>query len=98
MKKMDRRSFAKRAAGAALAAPLAVKWAAGASVESGPGAQLERVQESRSEELKKKAEARQGELVKALRAKALPYDLEPAFVFAAKLKERKKRGGTEVRK
>jgi hypothetical protein len=88
MKKITRRNFAKQAAGAAVAAPLAVNWAAAAT---GPRPQLERVHEPRSEELKKKAEARREELVKALRAKALPYDLEPAFIFAAKPRERKRK-------
>jgi hypothetical protein len=37
------------------------------------------------------AEAHQEETVKALRTKPLPYDLEPAFVFAARPRERTRR-------
>ena len=75
MKKMNRRTFAQQAAtvtatAAALFLPLA------------DAAQFQPA--SPATNLKEKAISQQDEAVKALRAKALPYDLEPAFVFAAK--------------
>ena len=88
MQKVSRRGFAKRAAVGLAAAPLAAKWAGAWDVHDGANAQLERVQESRADELKKKAEAQREQLVGRLRAKPLAYDLEPAFVFAARPKPR----------
>lgn len=91
MKRLTRRSFAQQAGAAMAVAPLAVKWGGATGVRSAPESQLERVQESRMEELKRKAEAQREQLVGRLRGKALPYDLEPAFVFAAKPKPRPKK-------
>jgi len=88
--KITRREFSRRAALAA-AVPLAANCPAfpqealkpqGTSTPS-PG---------RAQELQKKAEADRKEMAAALRAKPLPYDLEPAFVFAAKPREKNRPG------
>jgi len=86
---MKRREFAKSAAAAAVIGSL--PWDAQLAQEPPPLPKPENATLSGSNELKKKALARQEEMVRALRAKTLPYDLAPAFVFAAKPKERKRR-------
>jgi len=96
MTKITRREFSRRAAVAA-AVPLAAKLPAfpqqaakpQSALTPGPG---------RAAELQSKAEAERKEMVAALRAKPLPYDLEPAFVFAARPRENKKQGGKDVRR
>ena len=90
---MKRREFAKRAASAAAALPLLrSNWAEASRQEA---AKQETAPASRAEELKKKAEANREQMVAALRAKPLAFNLEPAFVFAAKARERKKQAGKE---
>lgn len=87
MKTISRRDFSRRASLAAAAAPLALHLPASpqnAPQQPSPPAPL-----SRAEELQKRATDQRNQLVAALRAKPLPYDLEPDFVFAAKPRERK---------
>lgn len=86
---MKRREFAKSAAAAAVIG--ALPWSAQSEPEPRPPSKQGNAPGSRGEELLKMAEAHQEEMVKALRAKPLPYDLEPAFVFAARPRERKNR-------
>jgi len=94
--KLTRREFSRRAVVAA-AVPLATKWPAFPQEAAkpqraptpGPG---------RAAELQTKAEAERQEMAAALRAKPLPYDLEPAFVFAPRPREIKKQGGKDVRR
>ena len=108
---MKRREFAKRAAGAAAIPLLTRNWLDPSRQEaakplaeptrdkqenatSPPGTE----QASRADELRKTTDARRDQHVAALRAKPLPYNLEPAFVFAAKPRERKRQGGKEAKK
>ncbi|MGA2483107.1 MAG: hypothetical protein ABSF92_08315 [Candidatus Acidiferrales bacterium] len=86
---MKRREFAKRAAAAAIVGSL--PWNTQRAQEPSPSPKRENGPSSRSEELKRKALAQQEERVSALRAKPLPYGLEPAFVFSAKPRERRRR-------
>lgn len=100
-KRISRRQFGKLAGGAALAGSLApviaVHPALGADVAcgfnraqqapeqpSGPKLKLSAKQE---EQLKQAIERRDRQLAR-LRDRALPYDLEPAFVFRVREKSR----------
>lgn len=96
MSKISRREFARRTALAATAAPLAANWPAPPSQEATK--QSPPPAPTRAEELQKRAEAQRNQTIAALRAKPLPYDLEPAFVFAAKPRERKRQRSKEARK
>ncbi|MBZ5703096.1 MAG: hypothetical protein LAN84_14780 [Acidobacteriia bacterium] len=87
MTKITRRDFSRRAALAA-ALPLAA--------HCPPSPQETAPPPSRATELQKKADAERAQMLAALRAAPLPYDLEPAFVFAAKPREKKKQRGQRV--
>lgn len=90
MRKIPRREFARRAASIAVFAPIA--W----------NSRLERAQVSESSKTEptklkltpkqeddvKKALDRRNQQLAAMRTRELPYDLEPAFVFAALLRPR----------
>ena len=90
---MKRREFTKRAASAAAALPLLrSNWAEAFRQEA---AQQETAPASLAEELRKKAEANREQIAAALRAKPLAFNLEPAFVFAAKPREKRKQAGKE---
>ena len=108
---MKRREFAKRAASAAAIPLLTRNWldpsrqeAAKPLAESSRDKQENATsppsagQASRADELRKKAETRRDQHVAALRAKPLPYNLEPGFVFAAKSRERKRQGSEAVKR
>ena len=87
---MKRREFGKRLVAAA-AAPIAVtKWLEKPEEAQDAAAKPANAPVSRAEELKKRAEGQREQMSAVLRKKALPYDLEPAFVFAAKPRERKR--------
>jgi len=95
---MKRREFAKRAAAAAVVAPLAwpargkpVAWRGLAQQSETPKATPKLTLSPKQEEDVKKATDRREDQLSAMRSRTLPYDLEPAFVFAARPKTRKKR-------
>ncbi|MBZ5539627.1 MAG: hypothetical protein LAN61_03790 [Acidobacteriia bacterium] len=96
MTKITRREFSRRAAVAA-AVPLATTWLAfpqeAPKPQSAPAPSA-----GRAAELQTKAEAERQEVAAALHAKPLPYDLEPAFVFAAKPREKKRQGSKELQR
>ncbi len=95
---MKRREFAKRAVAAAVA-PIALgDWREKPTQAQDTPAKQENAPASRAEELKKRAEGQREQMSAALRKRPLPYDLEPAFVFAAKPRERMKPGSKEFRK
>ena len=105
-KLVSRREFGKRVAGAAFAPvalgglgnELAVSDVNRLSMPAQETTKQEKASVSRAEELMKKAEAQLAQRASTLRAKSLPYDLEPAFVFSARPRERKTQGSKEVRK
>ena len=84
---MKRREFAKRALTAALVVPAALNSAAQEKDAAKGAANLKLT--PAQEEAVQKATARRDTQLAALRSRVLPYDLEPAFVFAAKARERK---------
>ena len=86
---MKRREFAKRAAAAAVVAPVA--WRGFAQQSETPKAAPKLTLSPKQEEDVKKATDRREEQLATMRSRTLPYDLEPAFVFAARPKTRKKR-------
>lgn len=95
MKTISRRDFSRRASLAAAAAPLALHFPsppqnAPAQTPAPPPAP------SHTDELQKRADSQRNQLVAALRAKPLPCDLEPAFLFAAKPREKKRPGGKKT--
>ncbi len=95
---MKRREFAKRAVAAAVA-PIALgEWRRKPTRGQDAPAKQANGPTSRAEELKKRAEGQREQVSAALRKRPLPYDLEPAFVFAAKPRERKNPGSKEFRK
>ncbi len=98
MPRISRREFSRRASLAAATAPLAVNWPAPPAQEAPKQSPSLPAPQSRAEELQKRAETQRNQNVAALRAKPLPYDLEPAFVFAAKPREKKRQRGKEARK
>ncbi|HYL10386.1 MAG TPA: hypothetical protein VEU31_06580 [Candidatus Acidoferrales bacterium] len=87
MAKIRRREFAKRAASAALAGPLALAHLAQQTNETprpGPKLKLSPDQEAAV----KRAVERREQQLKKMRDLPLPYDLEPAFLFAAQPRPR----------
>jgi hypothetical protein len=91
MKTISRRDFSLRASLAAAAAPFVLRFPAPPhdapkQIPPPPAAP------SRAEELQKRADSQRNQLVSALHAKPLPLDLEPAFLFAAKPREKKRQG------
>lgn len=87
MSAMKRREFAKRAAAAAMVAPMA--WTGMAQQEMPKAEPKLKLTPKLEEDVKKATERREQQLA-GLRQRALPYDLEPAFVFAARPKGRRK--------
>ncbi|MBZ5529212.1 MAG: hypothetical protein LAN71_15095 [Acidobacteriia bacterium] len=79
MTKLSRRDFSRRASLAAAAAPFLLHLPA--PPQDAP---------SHTDELQKRADSQRNQLVSAIRAKPLPLDLEPAFLFAAKPREKKR--------
>ena len=96
MTKITRREFSRRAALAA-AVPLAAKCPAFPQEAPKPQS-TPTPSPGRAQELQKKAEADREEMAAALRAKPLPYDLEPAFVFAARPREKKRPASKEAKR
>ena len=86
---MKRREFAKRAAAAAVVAP--VVWRGLPQQSETPKAAPKLALSPKQEEDVKKATDRREDQLSTMRSRTLPYDLEPAFVFAARPKTRKKR-------
>lgn len=86
---MKRREFAKRAAAAAVVAPAAWRELAqqAETPKSEPKLKLSPKQE---EDVKKATDRREGQLA-AMRSRSLPYDLEPAFVFSARPRGRRRK-------
>jgi len=95
---MKRREFAKRAVAAAVAPIALVEWRRKPTRAQDAAAKQANAPASRAEELKKRAEGQREQMSAALHKRPLPYDLEPAFVFAAKPRERMKPGSKEFRK
>ncbi len=94
---MKRREFAKKAVAAAVVAPLAwpargkpVAWRELVQQSEAPKAAPKLTLTPKQEEDVKKATDRREEQLAAMRSRALPYDLEPAFVFAARPKGRRR--------
>ena len=87
MVKIHRREFARRAASAALAGPLALaELGKQTSEASKPEPRLKLTADQ--ETAVKKAVGSRDYQLKKMRDLVLPYDLEPAFVFAARPKAR----------
>ncbi len=86
---MKRREFAKKAAAAAVVAPVVWRNLAEQGEAQKPAPRLT-LSPKQEEDVKKAADRREEQLT-AIRSRALPYDLEPAFVFAARPKGRKKK-------
>jgi putative SOS response-associated peptidase YedK len=93
---MKRREFAKKALGAAVAGPILLRRLPQQPAQE-PAKPEPRVKLTPEQEgaVKKATENRDRQLA-LMRNRVLPYDLEPAFVFAARAKERKKQGGKEA--
>jgi hypothetical protein len=87
MAKIRRREFARRAASAALAGPLALAHLAQQSSET-PKPEPKLKLSTEQEAAVKKAVERREQQLKKMRDLVLPYDLEPAFVFAAQPRPR----------
>ncbi len=92
MAKIHRREFAKTAAAAALAVPLvrgkfALDNAAQQPAESPQSEPKPKLTADQEAAIRKAVERRDQQL-KKMRSLVLPYDLEPAFVFAARPKPR----------
>jgi hypothetical protein len=86
---MKRREFAKRALTAAVIVPAALR----STLQEKEAPKTEsklKLSPAQEEAVKKATENRERQL-NQMRSRVLPYDLEPAFVFAAKPRERKKR-------
>src|SRR5438309_640383 len=87
MAKIHRREFAKRAAAAAVAAPLLLE-NFGQQTTEAPKPEPKLKLSADQEVAVKKAVERRDQQLKKMRDLVLPYDLEPAFVFAARPKAR----------
>ena len=86
---MKRREFAKKAVATAVVAPVA--WRQIAQQEEKPKQEPKPKLSPKQEEDVKKATDRRDEQLSAMRSRTLPYDLEPAFVFAARPKGRRRK-------
>jgi hypothetical protein len=87
MTKIHRREFAKRAAAAAVAAPLVLEEIGQQAAEAPKPEPRLKLTADQEVAVKKAVERREQQLRK-MRDLVLPYDLEPAFVFAARPKAR----------
>ena len=92
---MKRREFTKKAFGAAAAAPILLRSRPQLEKEAPKPEQRVKLTPEQEEAVKKATENREKQLA-LMRKRVLPYDLEPAFVFAAKPRERKKQGAKEA--
>lgn len=102
MSRIDRREFAKRAAVAVVLAPSALGNAVpgqrSAPENEGPKPEPAKLKlTDKQEEEVKKATERRNQTLASMRNRALPYDLEPAFVFAARPRSRPDRKPGTVR-
>ncbi len=86
---MKRREFAQKALTAALVAPAALRRVA--QEKEAPKSESKLKLSPAQEEAVKKATEQRNKSITALRSRVLPYDLEPAFVFAARPRERRKK-------
>ncbi len=86
---MKRREFAKKAVAAAVVAPAA--WRELRQQAEAPKPEPRLKLSPKQEEDVKKATDRREEQLTAMRSKALPYDLEPAFIFTARPKRRRRK-------
>jgi hypothetical protein len=97
MKRMNRREFAKIAGGAALGVPLLPSVGQGFTLAALPQAPAQneppkpaeklKLTEKQEEAVKQAIERRERQLA-GMRSRALPYDLEPAFVFEVRRRPR----------
>jgi hypothetical protein len=87
MAKVHRREFARRAASAALAGPLALA-ELGKQINEAPKPEPKLKLTVDQEVAVKKAVERRDQQLKKMRDLVLPYDLEPAFIFGARPKAR----------
>lgn len=87
---MKRREFAKTLGAAPV---LAANWISSSIHKQQTETKSTNAPTSRAEELRIKAQTQREQLSAALRKKALPYDLEPAFVFAAQPSAASRRRG-----
>ena len=87
MAKIHRREFARRAASAALAGPFALSELRKQTSEAPKPEPKLKLTADQEVGVKKVVERREQQL-KKMRDLVLPYDLEPAFVFAARPKAR----------
>lgn len=83
MAKIHRREFARRAASAALAGPFALA-ELGKQTSEGAKSEPKLKLTAEQETAAKKAVERREQQLKKMRDLMLPYDLEPAFLFAAR--------------
>ncbi len=87
MAEIHRREFARRAASAALAVPLALAELGKQTSETPKPEPKLKLSADQEVGVKKVVERREQQL-KKMRDLVLPYDLEPAFIFAARPKAR----------
>jgi hypothetical protein len=87
MAKIRRREFARRAASAALAGPLALAHLGQQTSEAPKPEPKLKLSLDQEAAVRKAVERREVQL-KKMREHVLPYDLEPAFVFAAQPRPR----------
>jgi hypothetical protein len=87
MAKIHRREFARRAASAALAGPLALS-ELGRQTNETPKPEPKLKLTADQDVAVKKAVGRRDQQLRKMRDLVLPYDVEPAFVFAARPKPR----------
>jgi hypothetical protein len=87
MAKIHRREFARRAASAALAGPLALA-ELGRQTNETPKPEPKLKLTADQDVAVKKAVERRDQQLRKMRDLVLPYDVEPAFVFAARPKPR----------
>lgn len=80
---MKRREFAKKALGAAAAAPIMLRSLPQQPQEAPKPESRVKLTPEQEEAVKKATQNREGQLG-LMRKRVLPYDLEPAFVFEAK--------------
>jgi len=90
MAKIHRREFARRAASAALAGPLALAEMVQQTSEAPKPEPKLKLTADQEVAVKKVVERREQQL-KKMRDLVLPYDLGPAFIFAARPKARGRR-------
>lgn len=93
---MKRREFAKKALTAAVLVPAALRGTL--QEKEAPKTEPKLKLTPAQEEAVKKATENRDRQLGLMRRRVLPYDLEPAFVFAARPRERRTQGSKEVKK